>query len=190
MIDPIGSLGRKWRWLRAISAALFVTSTAALAGSFWMIQAGVHTSTAEPGPGGRLFTSVGLGQGLLGFTNRLAHGQMVEGSRFLQTYPLRRPYFSLTLWPKGPWVQVERAPLGDSVWMVSLSLPLWIPTLFFAALGITSHRLATRPRRRLRAGLCPRCAYLLNPQGCTECGWKRSGALRSEEGIVSVGREV
>lgn len=184
MSDPIGSLGRKWRWLRALSAALFVASTAAIIGSFWMIRAGIHTSTAEPGPG-RLFTSVEVGQGLFGFTNRLAFGPMVEGSKFLTSYPLRKPYMSLLFWPKGPWFTFERAPLGDSVWMVSLRFPLWMPALLFAAAVITSHRLATRPHRRFRAGLCPKCAYPLNDQGCTECGWTLDGTRSRAAGTTA-----
>lgn len=176
MSDPIGSLGRKWRWLRAISLCAIVLCLVGTIASFWGPRVGIHTSTADPRPG-RLYTTAGLGYGMFDFNNRLAFGDMVEGSTFFTVFPLKEYQASIWLWPKYGFGTIKHAPLGDSTWMLAVYLPLWMPALFFAALGITSHRLATRPRRRFRAGLCPKCAYPLNGKGCTECGWARPSTV-------------
>jgi predicted amidophosphoribosyltransferase len=56
-------------------------------------------------------------------------------------------------------------------------LPIWpgfaIDTLFYAAIlwGLFAAPFALRRRRRIKRGLCPKCAYPVGESDvCTECG--------------------
>lgn len=60
---------------------------------------------------------------------------------------------------------------GPPVPLMSITVPLWIPTLAAAALGLVAHR---RVRRLDRIGRCYRCGYdragLAAGSTCPECG--------------------
>lgn len=59
-------------------------------------------------------------------------------------------------------------PIGTFINTATFSTPLLLAAILVPRL---------RTRRRLRRGLCPRCAYNLHADfafGCPECGWNRS----------------
>ncbi len=174
MSDVTAPLGRKWRLFRTLSLCLVIVSVGAMVISLWRPRIGVHSSTGTP-EHGRIFTSIWLVQGMFDFTNRLSVAGETEGSAFFWVYPLVKPRGPIRFLPPERWHHVNRVPIGNSTWYIAFTLPLWIPAVFFSALAFGSHCFATRPRRRFRAGLCPKCAYPLNETGCSECGWTRDG---------------
>ena len=78
----------------------------------------------------------------------------------------------------------NRDPLGRPGEVPFIPLrPIWpgfaINTLFYAAIlwGLFAAPLALRRRRRIKRGLCPKCAYPIGASDvCTECGtgWRIS----------------
>jgi hypothetical protein len=76
----------------------------------------------------------------------------------------------LTKYPPRPKYLQPRVSDTGLYWEVSV--PLWLPLLFAAALPLwVAGRTFTRRRRR-DAGLCPACGYDLraSPSRCPECG--------------------
>lgn len=184
MSNPTAPLGRNWQRIRTLSLCFLIVSIGLMVASLWKPRIGVHSSTLDSEPR-RTFTSVWLVEGTLDFTNRLGVGSETEGRAFFRVHPIDKPRGPIRIVPRDWWVHFDRVPIGDSTWYVAFTLPLWIPAVFFCALAITSHRLATRPRRRFRAGLCPKCAYPLNDQGCTECGWTLDGSRSRAAGTTA-----
>ncbi len=63
--------------------------------------------------------------------------------------------------------------LGSFRGLPNMFIPLWIPTLLFAALGLSCRPFHFhRRRKRKRLGLCIKCGYDLRglPERCPECG--------------------
>lgn len=71
-----------------------------------------------------------------------------------------------------PYFPIWRGILADS----AIFAILWF-------MGVAIY-VRLRGMRRLRRGHCPRCAYVLSEQSCSECGWK-SRAAPSESAPVA-----
>jgi hypothetical protein len=107
-----------------------------------------------------------------------------EGVGFEFGKPRTEGGISLPPWTGAPWQMWRALPLRP-IWL-GLIANMIVFALLWALMILTADRI--RQARRLKRGLCPRCAYDLRGQRelhCPECGWNllshhRERAIQSQ----------
>jgi hypothetical protein len=126
-----------------------------------MIGVGAWCWIAWTSPNGRLSVASGHGVALIA---------SIDPAR---SYPGLDPGWSITR-AQPPGVALLPGVFEDNGYL-ALAIPLWIPLGALGWASAAAWRAERRERRRMKAGLCPRCHYDLTANTtnlCPECGAK------------------